>query len=126
MQRLRANGATAIGTWLTLAGQIADAHLERRLRHAILLTDGQNGEKPRVFHAAVAACVGGFACDCRGVGTDWRVDELRTMASALLGSVDIVADRTTSPPTSARSWARRWRRTWPTCRCGCGRRSTRR
>ena len=91
VQRLRANGATAIGTWLTLAGQIADRQ-PGRLRHAILLTDGQNGEPVAVFQSALAAVVGRFTCDCRGVGTDWRVDELRAIASALLGTVDIVAD----------------------------------
>ena len=95
VQRLRANGATAIGTWLTLAGQIADHHgadHPGRLRHAILLTDGQNGESTGVFQSALDAVVGRFTCDCRGVGTDWRVDELRAIASALLGTVDIVAD----------------------------------
>src|SRR5262249_34318866 len=30
--------------------------------------------------------------DCRGVGTDWEVAELRRIASALLGTVDIVAE----------------------------------
>ena len=44
-----------------------------------------------MFERAVRGCVGAFTCDCRGVGTDWRVDELRTIASALLGTVDIVA-----------------------------------
>ncbi len=91
VKRLRANGATAMGTWLTLAGQIAEQHPDA-LRHAILLTDGQNGERPATFHAALDAVVGRFTCDCRGVGTDWRVDELRAVASALLGTVDIVAD----------------------------------
>jgi len=91
VMRLRANGATAIGTWLTLAGQIADRHGDG-LRHAILLTDGQNGERVPVFQSALDAVVGRFTCDCRGVGTDWRVDELRAIASALLGTVDIVAD----------------------------------
>jgi von Willebrand factor type A C-terminal domain/von Willebrand factor type A domain len=91
VQRLRANGATGIGTWLTLAGQIADRH-PGRLKHAILLTDGQNGESAAVFQSALDAVVGRFTCDCRGVGTDWRVDELRAVASALLGTVDIVAD----------------------------------
>jgi hypothetical protein len=90
VQRLRADGATAIGAWLRLARRIADAH-PGAVRHAILLTDGQNGEKPRVFQDAVVGSVGAFVCDCRGVGTDWRVEELRTVASALLGSVDIVA-----------------------------------
>ncbi|HEX3257417.1 MAG TPA: VWA domain-containing protein [Pseudonocardia sp.] len=95
VQRLRANGATAIGTWLALAGQIADRHGVDRpggVRHAILLTDGQNGERVAVFQSALDAVVGRFTCDCRGVGTDWRVDELRAIASALLGTVDIVAD----------------------------------
>src|SRR5262249_24370723 len=35
---------------------------------------------------------GVFQCDCRGVGTDWQVSELRRIAAALLGTVDIVAD----------------------------------
>jgi hypothetical protein len=90
VQRLRADGATAIGAWLRLARRIADGH-RHAVRHAILLTDGQNGENPQVFERAIQGCVGAFVCDCRGVGTDWRVDELRTVASALLGSVDIVA-----------------------------------
>ncbi len=84
-----------IGTWLTLAGQIADRHGVDHpggVRHAILLTDGQNGESTGVFQSALDAVVGRFTCDCRGVGTDWRVDELRAIASALLGTVDIVAD----------------------------------
>jgi hypothetical protein len=35
---------------------------------------------------------GEFQCDCRGVGADWDVNELRGIASALLGSVDLIAD----------------------------------
>jgi von Willebrand factor type A C-terminal domain/von Willebrand factor type A domain len=90
VQQLQADGATAIGRWLRLARRIAEAHPDA-VRHAILLTDGQNGERTRDFEQAVQECVGAFVCDCRGVGTDWRVEELRTVASALLGSVDIVA-----------------------------------
>lgn len=90
VRRLIADGGTAIGAWLRLAHRIALAHPDA-VRHAILLTDGQNGEKPSVFSRAVAECAGAFVCDCRGVGTDWRVDELRTVASTLLGGVDIVA-----------------------------------
>ena len=37
-------------------------------------------------------CEGSFRCDCRGVGTDWVVDELRKISTALLGTVDIVPD----------------------------------
>lgn len=89
---LRADGGTAIGTWLTLTKEIAEAHPDA-IRHAILLTDGKNEhESEDALRAAVAACEGTFTCDCRGVGTNWRVDEPRLIASALLGTVDIVAD----------------------------------
>ena len=88
---LRAGGGTAIGTWLSAVGRLADAH-PGGLRHALLLTDGQNGEREPVFAAALDGVRGLFTCDCRGVGTDWRVEELRTIAAALLGTVDIVAD----------------------------------
>jgi hypothetical protein len=84
---LRAGGGTAIGSWLSAVGRLADAH-PGGLRHALLLTDGQK----RVFAAALDGVRGLFTCDCRGVGTDWRVEELRTIAAALLGTVDIVAD----------------------------------
>ena len=33
-----------------------------------------------------------FQCDCRGVGADWEVNELRDISSALLGTVDIIAE----------------------------------
>ena len=88
---LNANGGTAIGQWLTLANRVLAPR--GGIRHAILLTDGRNQhEQPAELASAVAACQGRFVCDCRGVGTDWDVDELRGIASALLGSVDIVAD----------------------------------
>src|SRR5215469_13403873 len=90
--RLRANGGTAIGQWL----QVARRQFETRddsLRHAILLTDGRNeGESAHDLAAAIAWCEGVFRCDCRGVGTDWKVDELRKISTALLGTVDIVPD----------------------------------
>jgi hypothetical protein len=90
--RLRANGGTAIGQWLLLARQIFEAY-PARLRHAILLTDGKNQhETPGQLAAAIAQCEGTFSCDCRGVGTDWEVSELRTISTALLGTVDIVPD----------------------------------
>ena len=88
----RAGGGTAIGRWL-LAACDRLAPYERHIRHVILLTDGQDEhETPDELAAAVSACEGVFQCDCRGVGTDWRVDELRSIATALLGSVDIVAE----------------------------------
>ena len=41
---------------------------------------------------AIRACQGLFQADCRGVGTDWIVSELRKIASALLGTVDIIPE----------------------------------
>ncbi|HEY8481709.1 MAG TPA: VWA domain-containing protein [Spirillospora sp.] len=91
LSRLTASGGTAIGQWLGLANELfGDV---QGIRHAILLTDGKNQhETPEELDAALSRCNGRFVCDCRGVGTDWEVAELRKIASALLGSVDIVAD----------------------------------
>ena len=88
VQRLRADGATAIGTWLTLAGQIADrtARSPGRRGTPSCSPTARTANGPAVFQPALDAVVGRFTCDCRGVGTDWRVDELRTIASALLGT----------------------------------------
>jgi hypothetical protein len=91
VERLQADGGTGIGNWLTHAGELARAH-PGSIKHAVLLTDGQNGESPEYFARALKGVRGAFTCDCRGVGTDWRVDELRTIATAMLGTVDIVAD----------------------------------
>jgi hypothetical protein len=89
---LRASGGTAIGTWLRLSCAIFETY-PAELRHAILLTDGKNQhETPEQLQAAIRRCEGLFSCDCRGVGTDWEVAELRRISTALLGSVDIVAD----------------------------------
>ena len=90
--RLRPGGGTAIGAWLRLAHQMFTSH-PARLRHAILLTDGiDESESSDDLDAAIKLCEGVFSCDCRGVGTDWRVSELRRVSAALLGSVDIVPD----------------------------------
>ena len=87
-----AQGGTAIGQWLALARQIF-AGYPAQLRHAILLTDGKNQhETPERLAAELSQCEGTFSCDCRGVGTDWEVKELRTVSTALLGTVDIVPD----------------------------------
>jgi VWA domain-containing protein len=90
--RTQAAGGTAIGTWLDLARQILST-TTAPARHAILLTDGRNEHQtPHELAAAIGSCRGLFQCDCRGVGVDWEVEELRGIATALLGTVDIVAD----------------------------------
>lgn len=87
---LRAAGGTVISTWLDLAGTLFASVPEVAQRHALLLTDGENNEPARVLDEAVARATGYYQCDCRGVGTDWKVDEIRRIARALLGTVDIV------------------------------------
>ncbi|GAA0222107.1 VWA domain-containing protein [Saccharothrix mutabilis subsp. mutabilis] len=91
VQRLRADGGTAMGRWLLLADRVLAGHAG--LRHAILLTDGQNQhETPERLTRALDRVAGRFTVDCRGVGTDWEVAELRRISEAMLGTVDIVAD----------------------------------
>jgi hypothetical protein len=92
VKRLDAAGGTAIGRWLVLARDLLEP-ARNAVRRVILLTDGADSdETPDELEAAVQSCVGVFQCDCRGVGVDWRVDELRRIATALLGTVDIVAE----------------------------------
>ncbi|HWF81850.1 MAG TPA: VWA domain-containing protein [Streptosporangiaceae bacterium] len=89
---LRPGGGTAMGSWLRLARQMLTSG-SAGLRHAILLTDGKNEhEAPEQLTTAISECDGVFSCDCRGVGTDWQVAELRRISTALLGTVDIVPD----------------------------------
>ncbi len=85
-------GGTAMGRWLVAARELF-ALRPGAIAHAILLTDGHNeGEAPDDLAMAVERCVGSFQCDCRGVGDDWDVEELRRISSALLGTVDIVRE----------------------------------
>lgn len=89
---LRAGGGTAMGRWLWLADQLF-AGSSAEIRHAILLTDGRNdSQAPQELTNTLEGIKGNFVCDCRGVGTDWEVAELRQIADALLGTVDIVAE----------------------------------
>ncbi|MGW0130136.1 vWA domain-containing protein [Streptomyces sp. NPDC003299] len=92
LRRLGPGGGTAIGTWLRLAERLLSS-ADVAIRHAILLTDGRNEhESPAELKAALDHCAGRFTCDARGVGTDWEVKEVTGIASALLGTADIVAD----------------------------------
>lgn len=90
IDRLQANGGTAMGAWLKLTAQLF-AQRPADISHAILLTDGENGEYKGYLESVLQEIGGKFTCDCRGVGTNWQVSELRKIATALLGTVDIVA-----------------------------------
>lgn len=91
LSTFRADGGTAIGSWLNLARQLFGSVPQLTQRHAILLTDGENhNETPEALDQAIQASIGHFQCDCRGIGVQWKVSEIRRIAQALLGTVDIV------------------------------------
>ena len=90
IDRFVGSGGTAISTWLDLAGQLFASVPEVTQRHVLLLTDGENRERPGRLDDAINRATGYFQADCRGAGTDWQVAEIRRIAQALLGSVDII------------------------------------
>ena len=91
ISRFHAEGGTAMGTWLTLATRVFGSVPGLAQKHAILLTDGINQhETTQQLTAAIDGAKGQFQCDCRGVGVDWQVEEVRRIAVALLGSVDLI------------------------------------
>ena len=90
IRQIRADGGTTISVWLQAALQQFQTQ-PGALKQALLLTDGQNDEMDALLlEKALAACEGVFQCDCRGVGTDWKVDQLRKIATKLLGTTDII------------------------------------
>jgi hypothetical protein len=91
VQRMPANGGTAMSTWLTEANRELAKAPPGSIRHALLLTDGKNeSEKDEKLTAVLHACEGRFQCDARGVGADWVPDQLRLISGKLLGTLDII------------------------------------
>ncbi len=91
LSALYPDGGTAMGTWLIAAAQLFDTVPQLRKRHVILLTDGANEhETPQALTRAINAVRGRFQCDARGLGSAWVVDEVRRIAEALLGTVDLI------------------------------------
>jgi uncharacterized protein YegL len=88
---LEARGATAMSTWLRLAHELLGS-CPAELKHALMLTDGQNVEGTAHLAAALKACAGQFGCDCRGVGEDWSMTQLKQIAGVLLGTWKPIAE----------------------------------
>lgn len=87
---IRAGGGTRISGWLRAALD-QFRMMPAGVKQAVLLTDGQNDlQDGPALAEALAYCDGVFQCDCRGVGTDWQVDQLRNIAGRLLGTTDII------------------------------------
>lgn len=92
IQKLNAGGSTAMSKGLELAlkeVQRSDA----AIASVYFQTDGDNNQDDNErLPAVIQSCQDVFQCDCRGIGTDWRPDQLRRIASALLGTADAVTD----------------------------------
>ncbi|HAX79814.1 MAG TPA: hypothetical protein DCY88_29260 [Cyanobacteria bacterium UBA11372] len=90
IKQISANGGTVISSWLQEALQQFQK-MPNAIRQALLLTDGQNDDSDEHrLKAALQRCEGVFQCDCRGVGTDWRVKQLQQISNKLLGTTDII------------------------------------
>ncbi len=90
LRQIRAEGATFISSWLAVALHQFQS-MPGAIRQAVLLTDGQNDEQDAArLDEILAACEGVFQCDCRGVGTDWAVEQLQKISTKLLGTTDII------------------------------------
>ncbi|MGD8149598.1 hypothetical protein [Ornithinimicrobium sp. Y1694] len=91
LQRLAPGGGTAMGRWLLAAGQLFATVPSLTKRHAILLTDGANQhETPEELSWAIEQVRGRFQADCRGLGAAWQVAEVRRIAEALMGTVELI------------------------------------
>ncbi|MEU2828865.1 serine/threonine-protein kinase [Streptomyces lavendulae] len=83
-------GSAAFGRWMRLADRLFAGH-SGAVRTAVLLTDMvAEAEGPDELAAALASCAGRFVCHARGIGTDWEVGQLRSIAAALNGTDDLV------------------------------------
>ena len=91
-RRSAPHGGTAMGTWLAHVRGIVGQH-QGALIHAILLTDGKDEhETPKNW----ARKSGSARANSPATAGEWAptgtVEELRAISTALLGTVDIVAD----------------------------------
>jgi hypothetical protein len=87
---IRAEGGTYMSLWLEAAlNQFRT--MPQAVRQAVLLTDGQNDQiDTQNLERILGLSEGNFQCDCRGVGTDWEVAQLKRVAGRLLGTTDII------------------------------------
>ncbi|HAA31442.1 MAG TPA: hypothetical protein DCE56_31695 [Cyanobacteria bacterium UBA8553] len=90
IKAIDAGGGTVISTWLAEALE-QFKKMPNAVRQALLLTDGQNdASDEHRLNSVLQLCEGVFQCDCRGVGTDWRVKQLQQISNKLLGTTDII------------------------------------
>ncbi|MFJ3635363.1 protein kinase [Streptomyces sp. NPDC090112] len=87
-------GSAAFGRWLRLTDRLLTAHGDA-VREAVLLTDltatATAGSREELS-AVLASCAGRFTCHARGIGAHWDVAQLRSITTALSGTLDIVME----------------------------------
>src|SRR5262249_52464091 len=77
VRQLTGAGGTAMSTWLEKALN-EFRKVPGTIHHALLLTDGKNESEPDTkLIEMVRKCESQFQCDARGVGTDWKPDQIR-------------------------------------------------
>lgn len=92
IRHVQANGGTAMSTWLDAAAGIVSG-FPGAIHHVLFVTDGKNESEPASsLEGALRRYQGYFEVDCRGVGANWSVNELRMIAQAFLGTVDIIPE----------------------------------
>jgi hypothetical protein len=92
VRRLEPGGGTIMSTALELVLQMING-LSNTLVHVQFVTDGQNDPADSMnLERVLSFCEGRFQCDCWGIGTDWRPNEIRNIANRLLGAADAVPD----------------------------------
>jgi von Willebrand factor type A C-terminal domain/von Willebrand factor type A domain len=92
VRSINAGGATVISSWLSAALN-EFKKMPNAMRQALLMTDGQNDSSDHdALVSVLKSCEGVFQCDCRGVGTDWKVQQLQRIGDRLLGTTDIIPD----------------------------------
>lgn len=88
IQNLVANGGTRLSRALSASRAEFDK-VPGMIKAAMLLTDGQNDKDDlRNLRSAISASANVFQCDCRGLGSNWRPEELRLVANGMGGNAD--------------------------------------
>jgi hypothetical protein len=92
VKNIRANGGTYMSRWLSKARAYFNAR-PGKIHQCVLLTDGENAsDDQRSLASEITACEGIFQCECRGVEAGFQPEQLRLIASKLLGTVDMIRD----------------------------------
>lgn len=88
LAKMEDGGGTYFAKWLA-AARAQFSKVGSAINILTFLTDGKNeGETGSQLPDELKKCVGNFEVECRGVGGDYKPEELRTIQSALGGSVD--------------------------------------